>query len=245
MIITALFSARTDLSVTHLHDLFTSYKLTPICKRDVLNVLLNPFVEFFWPLYKYAQIHVEDLDPSSELLEEVIEKALAITCKVRAMALSIFVSASSPEDKCTSYNGLQGNLLADILKKRPQSEKIIYNAVMKHYQVTVENLPERDNCEHPFVAPLCRDVVTSIRPVELSAPPVEQDGEDDEEEDQLMDDDEDGQGSEDGEPHASLLAAQTADNGLVFILFLATYRESAHRPLFICRATSAKRPFRI
>lgn len=91
MILTALFSARADLSPTQLHNLFTSYKLTPICKRDVLNVLLNPFVEQFWPLYKYAQLHVEDLDSTSELLEEVIEKALAITCKVRKVSLSSFV----------------------------------------------------------------------------------------------------------------------------------------------------------
>lgn len=105
MILTALFSARADLSQTQLHNLFTSYKLTPLCKRDVLNVLLNPFVEQFWPLYKYAQLHVEDLDSPSELLEEVIEKALAITCKVRGIVPSFSVLvAFSPINVYTLFD---------------------------------------------------------------------------------------------------------------------------------------------
>lgn len=109
--------------------------------------------------------------------------------------------------------------MADILKKRPQAEKIIANAVMKHYSVVLDSLPERDSDEKPFVAPLCRDVVASIRPVDSSVPPpAEQDGEEDEEEeDQLMDEDEEGQVPEDGELQVSLPAAQTADNGLVCI----------------------------
>lgn len=107
--------------------------------------------------------------------------------------------------------------MADILKKRPQAENIISNAVMKHYSVVLDRLPERDSDEKPFVAPLCRDVVASIRPVDSSVPPpADQEGEEDEEEeDQLMDEDEEGQVPEDGELQVSLPAAQTADNGLV------------------------------
>lgn len=91
---------------------------------------------------------------------------------------------------------------------------------MKHYLVTLDTLPERDSGETPFVAPLCRDVVTSIMPVDSSTPPVDQNGEgDEEEEDQLMDDNSEGQAPEDSELQVSPPVAQTADNGLVCVWF--------------------------
>lgn len=104
---------------------------------------------------------------------------------------------------------------------------------MKHYLVTLDTLPERDSGETPFVAPLCRDVVTSIMPVDSSTPPIDQNGEgDDDEEDQLMDDDSEGQAPEDGELQVSPPVAQTADNGLVRVLFCCHAFQRSCSPSF-------------
>lgn len=179
-------------SPKQLHALFKSYKLTPLCKRDVQNVLLNPFVEQFWPMYKYAKTYVKEIseDSSLSLLREVVNKALVITCK--------------------------GNLLADVLKDHPQDEStagyesIIVSAVMTHYQLPMEGLPERDDPAEPFVAPLCRDVSLSLAAIDSGKSSHGNDNDEQETEVQPMDID--GMGEVETTENESLVSLPSQQN---------------------------------
>ena len=78
-------------SPTSLHAQLQVLGLTPVTKKDVSNILLNPFVERYQPLLDYAKREVGEHPDSSRgmgpkevmgLVEDVAEKCLEISCKV-------------------------------------------------------------------------------------------------------------------------------------------------------------------
>lgn len=78
-------------SPASLHAQLQVLGLTPVTKKDVSDILLNPFVERYLPLLDYAKKEVGENHDGSRgmglkeitvLVEEVAGKCLEISCKV-------------------------------------------------------------------------------------------------------------------------------------------------------------------
>lgn len=78
-------------SPASLHAQLQVLGLTPVTKKDVVDILLNPFVERFQPLLDYAKREVGEQEDGTEgmgrkelttLVEDVAGKCLEISCKV-------------------------------------------------------------------------------------------------------------------------------------------------------------------
>jgi hypothetical protein len=57
--------------------------LLPVSKRDIYNVMINPFVDRYAPILTFARVEVGmNTKEVMELVEEVAVKCLEIGCKV-------------------------------------------------------------------------------------------------------------------------------------------------------------------
>lgn len=91
MLLTVFISSETThASPTAVHAKLEALGLTPISRRDVFNVLVNPFMERFIGLLDYARKEVVKEDGTKgleskeirELVEDVGMKCLEVACKV-------------------------------------------------------------------------------------------------------------------------------------------------------------------
>ena len=88
VMLVTVFNGHTPATV---HAKLESLKLLPLTKRDVHNVLLNPFIERHTNVMEYAKTHL-DFEPKEmrAFLEDIATKCLEITCKVSILLLPIF-----------------------------------------------------------------------------------------------------------------------------------------------------------
>jgi len=78
-------------SPASLHGQLQVLGLTPVTRKDVFNILVNPFVERYHPLLDYARREIGEQEDGTKgmglteltvLVEEVAVKCLEISCKV-------------------------------------------------------------------------------------------------------------------------------------------------------------------
>jgi hypothetical protein len=78
-------------SPASLHAQLQVLGLTPVTRKDVFNILVNPFVERYQPLLDYAKREIGEQQEGTKgmglkeltgLVEEVAGRCLEISCKV-------------------------------------------------------------------------------------------------------------------------------------------------------------------
>ena len=84
MLLTVFVAApAVDHSPRVLHSKLEALKLTPVSKRDIFNVLLNPFIERHKALLNYAQTYAGlEVREHQDFLKELVTKCLEIPSKV-------------------------------------------------------------------------------------------------------------------------------------------------------------------
>lgn len=94
VVLVVVFIAAESLHMTHtaVRAKLEGLGLGPITRRDILNILVNPFVERYESVINFARQEVLDKDTGSkglntqeinDIVEEVAAKCLEIACKVR------------------------------------------------------------------------------------------------------------------------------------------------------------------
>ena len=97
VILVVIFVAADNLHMppSTIHRKLENLGLTPLTRRDVYNILINPFVERYISVMEYAQEEIGVKEDGSQgmsgaeidtLMEEVGTKCLEIGCKVRFSA---------------------------------------------------------------------------------------------------------------------------------------------------------------
>lgn len=166
VMLVTVFNGHTPATV---HAKLESLKLLPLTKRDVHNVLLNPFIERHTNVMEYAKTHL-DFEPKEmrAFLEDIATKCLEITCK--------------------------GRMLKSLHAEIPSLEKTLVAFVQDRYQIAQSDLDGyRDDLFGNFEARLCRDL-NCVRSFEDAVLPssgsniMNDDSDDDEDMDQLADD---------------------------------------------------------
>ncbi|KII87013.1 hypothetical protein PLICRDRAFT_55897 [Plicaturopsis crispa FD-325 SS-3] len=118
MITSVFLSDRSrDTSAAALEEKFESLGLAPLSRRDIVNVLVNPFIEKPPRILAYARDTLGITGPETRLLaEEVALKCLEVGCK--------------------------GRMLLDLCDRFRYLHDTISSAVVPKYQLQVEDLPE-------------------------------------------------------------------------------------------------------
>lgn len=116
---------------------FDALGLTPLSRKDILNILLNPFVERYTAIVEYAKAEV-GIPPKEvrELVEEVAVRCLEVGCK--------------------------GKMLKRLVDDFPMLRSTIAKVVLEKYQLNLEDLPRWEEDEEAckaFRARLCREYV--------------------------------------------------------------------------------------
>jgi hypothetical protein len=121
-------------SPTSLKTKFEALGLAPLTRKDIVNVLLNPFVEKFSIIVEYSKAHVGlGARDVRELVEEVAIKCLEVGCK--------------------------GKMLKRLVDGYPMLRNTIAKVVIERYQLDLDDLPsheDEDACR-VYEARLCRD----------------------------------------------------------------------------------------
>lgn len=169
---------------------FVTLGLTPLSRKDIFNVLVNPFIEKYNPVIEFAKTEVKMLPQElRELVEEVAIRCLEVGCK--------------------------GKMLKRLVEDFPMLKNTITKVVLERYQLNLEDLPRWEEDEEAckaFSARLCRDYDPPRSPDEGHA------GGDgmrmDEDGDAVMEDESEGhaEGEEDGEDEHDGLD-QLSNNG--------------------------------
>jgi hypothetical protein len=82
-------------SPASLHAQLQVLGLTPLTRKDVFDILVNPFVERYQPLLDYAKREIGQQEGGTKgmgladlkaLVEEVAMRCLEISCKVRILS---------------------------------------------------------------------------------------------------------------------------------------------------------------
>ncbi|KZT25395.1 hypothetical protein NEOLEDRAFT_1156310 [Neolentinus lepideus HHB14362 ss-1] len=116
--------------------------LTPLSRKDIYDVLINPFVERYTPILEYGKVEVGlDSRGIKLLLEEVTLKCLEINCK--------------------------GKMLKKLLADHEWLKDTITDIVPQRYQIRLEDLPpsEDEKACAAYEATLSRDFVVSRYPL--------------------------------------------------------------------------------
>jgi hypothetical protein len=122
------------VSPTSLKTKFEALGLTPLSRKDILNVLLNPFIEKFTIVVEYAKAHVGlGTKQVRDLVEEVAIKCLEVGCK--------------------------GKMLKRLVDGYPMLKNTIATVVVEKYQLDLGSLPSREDEDacRTYEARLCRD----------------------------------------------------------------------------------------
>ncbi|KAF8903160.1 hypothetical protein CPB84DRAFT_1728604 [Gymnopilus junonius] len=142
MLLLVFLSAEdTRMSTTAIKAKLDLLGLTPVTKRDIFNVLVNPFVEKFNTIMNFARAEVSTTDEGSKgmspieieaLVEEVADKCLEIACK--------------------------GKLLRRLHELFPALKSSLAPLIVEKYRINIEDLPswEADSYQ-PYTSTLCLD----------------------------------------------------------------------------------------
>ncbi|KAF5382555.1 hypothetical protein D9615_002846 [Tricholomella constricta] len=144
VILITFFSATENLhcSPSAIHVKLEALNLIPLTRKDVLNILVNPFVDRYQVLLDYAQWGMGEKEHGAkgmtmkefkELVGEIISRCLEVACK--------------------------GKLLKKLQEGYPFVSDAILAAVLEKHQIDIEDLPaweDREACGR-FEARLCRD----------------------------------------------------------------------------------------
>lgn len=129
------------MSPTAMRTKLESLGVAPLTRNDIVNVLLNPFVDRHRNAIDYAKIIVGlSSKEIRDLVEEVAIKCLEIGCK--------------------------GKLLRRLVEGYPQLKDIIAAVVVEKYQLGLEHLPDSDDedmCAR-YRASLCREYCFLVGP---------------------------------------------------------------------------------
>jgi hypothetical protein len=146
-------SCLTHTTPTTLKSKLEPLALTPLTRKDIFNVLVNPFVERYTPILEYARVEVAlNAKQVRELVEEVAVKCLEVTCKV-SQNLSSFHDFSN----CLS----QGKMLRKLCEGFLFLQDTISMVVLQRYYLSLDDLPqpEDENACAAFEGKLCRDYI--------------------------------------------------------------------------------------
>lgn len=114
---------------------FDTLGLTPLSRKDIFNVLLNPFIEKYNAVIEYAKVEVGMRTKEvRDLVEEVAIRCLEVGCK--------------------------GKMLKRLVEDFPMLKSTIVKAVLEKYQLNLQDLPRWEEDEEAcrtFRARLCRD----------------------------------------------------------------------------------------
>jgi hypothetical protein len=132
---------------------FEQLGLLPLTRKDIYNIMTNPFVERYAPVSEFAvrEMGFDDKE-MKELIEEVAIRCLEVGCKVSLMVL-VF-SDSLTLDK-------QGKMLRRLLIDFPFLHDTIATVIMQRYQISQDDLPlpEDEKSCVAYEARLCRDFI--------------------------------------------------------------------------------------
>ncbi|KDR82830.1 hypothetical protein GALMADRAFT_220831 [Galerina marginata CBS 339.88] len=142
LVLVFLAADNLSMSTTAVRAKLESLDLTPVTRKDVFNMLVNPFVERYNSILEFAQKEVgvkadgaKGMSPTEieSLVEDVAVKCLEIACK--------------------------GKLLKRLLEAFPPLKTTLTYLILQKYQINLEDLPSWEaGMEHPpYVAKLCRD----------------------------------------------------------------------------------------
>jgi ATP-dependent Lon protease len=101
VVLVVVFIAADNLHMTHtaLRSKLEAVGLGPITRRDIVNILVNPFVERYNAVINFARQEVNMGDDglkglipqeTDEIVEEVAARCLEIACKVSSCSLFFF-----------------------------------------------------------------------------------------------------------------------------------------------------------
>jgi hypothetical protein len=159
--------------------------LIPLTRKDIHNVLVNPFLERYGPILEFAKSEVGlNNKETRELVEEVAVKCLAIGCKVCQVLDYI-----NPHNLCpvipTTLSKSQGRMLRKLLEGFPFLHDTISLVVTQRYHLALDDLPpyEDEKACAAYEAKLCRDYIAS-KLVDTPAFAGEDDQEDDEDDEE-------------------------------------------------------------
>ncbi|KAF8967162.1 hypothetical protein BDZ97DRAFT_570221 [Flammula alnicola] len=144
VVLVVVFIASDNLHMTHtaIRARLETLGLTPITRRDALNVLVNPFVERYSSVINFARHEIGVKDDGSKgmsshqihsLVEEVAARCLEIACK--------------------------GKLLKSLNEGFPHLRHTITKLALQKYQLDLEDVPsweDGSDCQS-YIAKLCRD----------------------------------------------------------------------------------------
>ncbi|KAF4617157.1 hypothetical protein D9613_005940 [Agrocybe pediades] len=140
-----------------------------VTRKDIVNVLVNPFIEKYTYIEEFALREVGMKEDGSkgmaseqfeDLVEEVAAKCLEIACK--------------------------GKLLKRLLEAYPRLKDRIGHIILQRYQIQMEDLPSWEDtaCRPSYTATLCRDflrygmgevhTLESLEPETLKQEPAEE-----------------------------------------------------------------------
>lgn len=108
--------------------------LTPLTRKDIINVMLNPFIEKYASVVMYAKVEIGLMSAEiKDLVQEVAIKCLEVGCK--------------------------GKMLKRLVDDYPTLKATIASVVTTKYHLKLEDLPpfEDEEACRTFKARLCRD----------------------------------------------------------------------------------------
>ncbi|KIM43202.1 hypothetical protein M413DRAFT_18303 [Hebeloma cylindrosporum] len=145
VVLVVVFLSADNLYLTHsaIRTKLETLGVTPITRRDLFNVLVNPFIERYNSVISFARQEVivnEDgmkgmnVAEIESLVEEVASRCLEIACK--------------------------GKLLKSLSEEFPSINSLITRLVLRKFQIYLEDLPGWDPKTYlfpPYTASLCHD----------------------------------------------------------------------------------------
>ncbi|KAH9480433.1 hypothetical protein JR316_0007033 [Psilocybe cubensis] len=142
LVLVFLAADNLHMSTTAIRAKLEALGVMPLTRKDVFNVLINPFIERYNYVLDFAKQEVGIMDDGTKgmsaadidsLVEDVALKCLEIGCK--------------------------GKLLNRLQKAFPSLLKTITDTIIQKYSVELEDLPcwEETPVRQIFVAKLCRD----------------------------------------------------------------------------------------
>ncbi|KAH7921919.1 hypothetical protein BV22DRAFT_1131886 [Leucogyrophana mollusca] len=153
MLLTVFLSDHVQLhnSVGHIKTKLEPLGLLPLTRKDIVDVMINPFIERHLPIMKYAKEELKmSIKEIKELVQEVAEKCLEVGCKGKTIRQLV-----------EGYQFLQSHLV---------------DVVVQRYAINLDDLPpheDEDACA-AFEAKLCRDFNSTKGGVDIDAAIIHQ-----------------------------------------------------------------------
>ena len=147
--------------------------LLPITRRDIFNVMINPFVEKYQSILEFARIEVglsqKDI---GVLAQEVSVRCLSEGCKVLSFLTLGAVVMLNRRSK--------GKMLRKLYESFPGVHDVIVSNALTRFRIDVDDLPswEGDDSAGSYRAPLCRDYGCSFHALMAGSYTTEDDIED-------------------------------------------------------------------